>query len=56
MALLRSLLPMFALAALYAGTPVSTLRRSGLASGGRAADDAALDAAFAARPFMLDYF
>jgi predicted acetyltransferase len=44
------------LAALYAGTPLSTLRRSGLAAGGRLDDDAALDAAFAARPFMLDYF
>lgn len=43
------------LAALYAGTPLSTLRRVGLATG-RADDDAALDAAFAARPFMLDYF
>jgi predicted acetyltransferase len=44
------------LAALYAGTPVGTLRRAGLASGGTPADDAALDAAFAATPFMLDAF
>lgn len=44
------------LAALYAGTPLATLRRSGLAAGGRVGDDDALDAAFAARPFMLDYF
>ena len=44
------------LAALYAGTPISTIRRAGLATGGRHGDDAALDAAFAARPFMLDYF
>ena len=44
------------LAALYAGTPLSTLRRSGFAASGRHDDDAALDAAFAARPFMLDYF
>jgi predicted acetyltransferase len=44
------------LAALYAGTPVSTLRRAGLASGGTPESDAALDGAFAAAPFMLDGF
>jgi predicted acetyltransferase len=44
------------LAALYAGTPVATLRRSGLADGGSPAADAALDGAFAATPFMLDGF
>jgi predicted acetyltransferase len=44
------------LAALYAGTPVSPLRRAGLASGGSAESDAALDGAFAAAPFMLDGF
>jgi len=44
------------LAALYAGTPVATLRRAGLADGGSPAADAALDAAFAANPFMLDAF
>jgi predicted acetyltransferase len=44
------------LAALYAGTPVATLRRAGLAEGGSAHDDAALDAAFAAAPYMLDDF
>jgi predicted acetyltransferase len=44
------------LAALYAGTPVATLRRAGLASGGRVDDDDALDAAFAAAPFMLHTF
>jgi predicted acetyltransferase len=43
-------------AALYAGTPVATLRRAGLASGGTAATDAALDTAFAASPFLHDYF
>ncbi len=43
------------LAALYAGLPMATLRRAGLAEGGRAAD-ALLDAAFGATPFMLDYF
>jgi predicted acetyltransferase len=44
------------LAALYAGTPLVTLRQAGLAVGGTAADDAALDAAFAATPYMLDAF
>jgi len=44
------------LAALYAGTPVATLRQAGLASGGTAQADAALDDAFAAAPYMLDGF
>ncbi len=44
------------LAALYAGTPVITLRQAGLASGGSPEHDAALDAAFAATPYMLDNF
>jgi predicted acetyltransferase len=44
------------LAALYAGTPLATLRQAGLAAGGTPADDAALDAAFAATPYMLDGF
>jgi predicted acetyltransferase len=44
------------LAALYAGIPVATLRRAGLAEGGSADGDAALDAAFAATPYMLDDF
>jgi predicted acetyltransferase len=44
------------LAALYAGTPVATLRRAGLAAGGTREADAALDAAFAATPYMLDGF
>jgi predicted acetyltransferase len=44
------------LAALYAGTPVATLRRVGLAEGGSPDGDAALDAAFAATPYMLDDF
>ena len=44
------------LAALYAGTPVATLRRAGLADGGSPAADVALDGAFAATPFMLDGF
>jgi hypothetical protein len=41
---------------LYAGTPLVTLRQAGLVSGGSPADDAALDAAFAATPYMLDDF
>jgi predicted acetyltransferase len=44
------------LAALYAGTPLVTLRQAGLVAGGTAADDEALDAAFAATPYMLDAF
>ena len=44
------------LAALYAGTPLGTLRQAGLAAGGTPEDDAALDAAFAATPYMLDAF
>lgn len=43
-------------AALFAGTPVATLRAAGLATGGEPAHDALLDAAFAATPFMTDYF
>jgi predicted acetyltransferase len=48
-------LPARGLAALYAGVPMATLRRSGIATGGDAADPL-LDAAFAGTPFMLDYF
>jgi predicted acetyltransferase len=44
------------LAALYAGTPVATLRQAGLASGGSPEGDAALDAAFGATAYMLDSF
>ena len=44
------------LAALYAGTPVATLRRAGLASAGSPDGDAALDAAFGAAAYMLDSF
>jgi predicted acetyltransferase len=45
------------LAALYAGVPVSTLRRAGLALGGDEATDAALDGAFGGRrAFMLHAF
>jgi predicted acetyltransferase len=44
------------LAALYAGAPVATLRRAGLAAGADETADALLDGAFAATPFMLDRF
>jgi predicted acetyltransferase len=45
------------LAALYAGTPLATLRRSGLAAGGSTSADSAIDTAFAGAPsYMLDYF
>jgi predicted acetyltransferase len=45
------------LAALYAGTPLATLRRSGLAAGGSTDADGAIDTAFAGGPsYMLDYF
>jgi predicted acetyltransferase len=43
------------LAALYAGTPVASLRLAGLAAGPRDTDDV-LDAAFCATPFLLDAF
>jgi hypothetical protein len=43
-------------AALYAGTTLPVLRRSGLASGGDSDGDALSDAAFAAQPFCLDMF
>jgi hypothetical protein len=39
-----------------AGIPVAALRLSGLASGGTQATDAAMDAVFAAVPYMLDDF
>ncbi|MEV0388315.1 GNAT family N-acetyltransferase [Nonomuraea sp. NPDC050643] len=41
--------------ALYAGIPTATLRLSGLMTGDDRYDEA-LDAAFAAKPYMLDYF
>ena len=44
------------LAALYAGTPVATLRLAGQVAGGTPDADAALDAAFAATPYMVDDF
>lgn len=44
------------MAALYAGTPMATLRATGLATGGDPEQDVLLDAAFAATAFMTDYF
>ena len=45
------------LAALYAGTPLATLRAAGLASGGSTGSDGSIDTAFAGAPsYMLDYF
>jgi predicted acetyltransferase len=44
------------LAAMYAGTPLAALRRAGLAAGGDSSCDGVLDEAFAAQPYMLDYF
>jgi predicted acetyltransferase len=43
-------------AALYAGVPLATLRVAGLARGGHHDADAVLDAAFAAKPYLLYYF
>jgi predicted acetyltransferase len=44
------------LAAMYAGTPLATLRTVGLATGGRPEDDRRLDTAFAADPYLLEFF
>jgi predicted acetyltransferase len=43
-------------AALFAGVPVATLRRTGLVAGGERAADDALDRAFGGAAFMYDYF
>jgi predicted acetyltransferase len=43
-------------AAMYAGTPLATLRAVGLATGGRPDDDRCFDAAFAADPYLLEFF
>jgi predicted acetyltransferase len=43
-------------AALYGGTPMATLRLAGLAAGGSASTDDALDTAFAGQAFMLSVF
>ncbi len=44
------------LAALYAGTPMATLRRAGLAAGGDPGADELLDGIFAGEPYLLYYF
>jgi predicted acetyltransferase len=44
------------LAALYAGTPLATLRLTGLARGGEPAADAVLDTVFGGTAYMLDQF
>ncbi|WP_328325334.1 GNAT family N-acetyltransferase [Kribbella sp. NBC_00382] len=45
------------LTALYAGTPLGSVRKAGLAWGGSASDDGAIDTAFSgATSYMLDYF
>jgi predicted acetyltransferase len=43
-------------AALFAGVPVATLRRTGLVAGGDRAADDAVDRAFGGTAFMYDYF
>lgn len=43
-------------AALYAGVPLATLRLAGLVRGGDEETEGALDAVFAARPYLLYYF
>lgn len=44
------------LAALWSGWTMSRLRQAGLAQGGSASDDTALDAIFACTPYMTEYF
>ena len=44
------------LAAVYAGTPMYTVRAAGLATGGTPDDDALLDSVFAARTYLIDSF
>ncbi|GAA5030263.1 hypothetical protein GCM10023258_27370 [Terrabacter aeriphilus] len=44
------------LSALWCGWSVSRLRQAGLATGGTAAGDAALDAVFACTPYITEYF
>jgi predicted acetyltransferase len=44
------------LAALYAGTPMATVRLAGLAAGGNPVADSELDGAFTGPSFMLDSF
>ncbi|MEO3809136.1 GNAT family N-acetyltransferase [Sphaerisporangium sp. B11E5] len=44
------------LSALFAGVPISTLRRTGLLAGGTPQTDETLAALFAAKPYLIDYF
>jgi hypothetical protein len=44
------------LSALWCGWSTSRLRQAGLLAGGSADDDAALDAIFAATPYLTEYF
>ena len=44
------------LSAMYAGTPLATLRAVGLVTGGRPDVDRRLDAAFVADPYLLEFF
>lgn len=44
------------LSALFAGVPSATLRRTGRLTGGSPDEDGALDAAFDAKPYLIDYF
>lgn len=44
------------LAAMFAGTRISVLRRSGAVDGGSPEGDAALDAVLTGNPFLIDYF
>jgi len=44
------------LSALWCGWSTSRVRQAGLLSGGSAEDDAALDAIFAATPYLTEYF
>ncbi|MET8160072.1 GNAT family N-acetyltransferase [Sphaerisporangium sp. NPDC005289] len=44
------------MSALFAGVHTSTLRRAGLLTGGTPDGDDRLGAAFAAKPYMIDYF
>ncbi|WP_248960100.1 GNAT family N-acetyltransferase [Sphaerisporangium perillae] len=44
------------MSALFAGVQTSALRRAGLLTGGTPAADDLLGAAFAAKPYMIDYF
>ena len=44
------------IAGLWCGWTMSRLRQAGLAEGGSAEEDAALDAVFACSPYITEYF